>query len=182
MSNFISKTYKVTTILFFVGLVVFFIGTLSLMTDLFVLVDYQAYLKPEALVLYNTANELNKGIFDVATFLVAFGSLVMFFKLYRKEIKWVAFIYLMVVITLTIVLTGIYLIQLIDLSQLYQATDISWSSTSNQELLRYTEPSDYWIIFTLISTLVTFILSVINLPFTITHFLKLRQNYKEVAV
>ncbi len=181
MDKILNRIYKITTILFFIGIVIFFIGSLSLMTELFLLVDYQSYLRPEALILYNTAKDLNRVLFDVATYLVVIGSFTMFFKLYRKQIKLIAFIYLIISIVLTIILTGIYSLELFDLFNLYHATDISWNSNANQELLRYTEPSDYWIVFTLASTLISFITSVISLPVTITYYLKLRKPNGEVV-
>ncbi|WP_162146771.1 hypothetical protein [Acholeplasma granularum] len=182
MNKYINKSYQVLSILFFVGIVVFFIGSLSIMTDLYILSDYQSYLKPEALTLYNKASELNKNMFDVATFLVVISSFVMFFKLYRKQINMVSFIYLMIIVTLAAILLGYYVFQTYQLFNLYHSTDISWSSNANQELLRYTEPGDFWLVYATGSTVFGFIISLIYLPITIIKFLKTRRNNVEVLV
>jgi len=182
MNKYINKSYQVLSILFFVGIVVFFIGSLSIMTDLYILSDYQSYLKPEALTLYNKASELNKNMFDVATFLVVISSFVMFFKLYRKQINKISFIYLMIVVTLAAILLGYYVFQTYQLFNLYHSTDISWNSSANQELLRYKEPGDFWLVYAMGSSVFSVVVSLIYLPVTIIKFKKTRRNNVEILV
>lgn len=177
MKKIIPSLFRWLSIVFVMGTVIYFIGSLGFLTDVQKLKTFASYLDTaNILAYYNKANSFNNDIFIVATFLTIISAFILILKLNQKQIKKKSFIFIMIIIGINLIATIYFTIATTNIVNEFNALDLGWKSNFDPELYRYTPPSNYWINFTLITTIISLVGTIIYTPVVILHYLNGRER------